>query len=608
MRQKTANKIIVVFTVLITSYVLFGYGAKIWSIHSDALGYYMYLPSTFIYHNYDHLEKLPEDKGINYLVQWSVKNIENKTPRGYTLNQYTYGVAFMELPFFFIAHAYEKATGGQANGYSESYNAALKLCALVYAFLGLVLLYKILRNYFTDTEAIIGVAFIFLGTNLFYFSVFQAGMSHVPLFFLYGLLIYLTIKLHQQPKARLFWAAGFAAGFITLIRPSDVLCLAIPLFYDVYSIETLRKKIIFLKKNLSGIVQFVIACVLPAIPQLLYWKRYAGSYFYYSYGTQSFTWQHPHILDGLFSFSNGWLPYSPVMLFSVAGIFLYKYFRQWSWCIWFFFPVYIYVIYSWFCYTYINGFGSRPMINVYCLLAIPLTAFVHMISVKSNFVKSVFAIVCLFFISLNISYSMQQAKGILFSDESSFIYNLDILYRMRLTYNDMVVKDIRELPPDTSKLTKLFTMDCKNFDDSVSEHYRKDVFFNSKYVYHMGSDEYMEGISVKYDKQKYKDAKWFKCSGKFMYTDPRGYFKHMLVLSNADNSFWKGCKIENKIGDWQHDSDYTLEHNQSYQWGYVYYFAAVPKNLRDGDEIKLYVWNTCKTEMYIDDLCLELYK
>ncbi len=594
--------------VVITAYIFLFYGAKIWSIHSDALGYYMYLPSTFIYHNHEHLERLPEDKGIHYLVQWSVKNIQMKTPKGYTADQYTYGIALMEAPFFFLAHAYEKIAGGQANGYSASYNIALKLCSLVYALLGLILLYKILSNYFTETEAVIGVLLTFLASNLFYSAVFQAGMSHVPLFFLYGLLIYLTILLHRRPKAGFFWAAGFTAGLITLIRPSDILCLAIPFLYDVYGMETLRKKVSFLRDNIYSVIQFAIAFVLPIIPQLFYWKRYAGSYFYYSYGTQSFTWKHPHIIDGLFSFSNGWLPYSPIMAGAVLGVLLYKYFRTWSWCIFFFFPVYIYVIYSWYCYSYVNGFGSRPMINIYCLLAIPLTAFVHMISERGHLVKSFLALVCLFFISINLSFSMQQAKGMLFSDESSFIYNVDILYKTHLNYNDMVVKDVQELQPDTSKITKVYTLRCDNFDDSISEHYISDVVFGSKYLYHMGTDEYMDGISVKYDRQKCRDAKWFKCSGRFLYTDPRGYFKHVLVLSNADNSFWKGCKIENKIGDWKHDSDYALEHNDAYKWGYVYYFAAIPKNLRDGEELKLYIWNTCKTDILVDDLCLEAYK
>jgi len=37
-------------------------------------------------------------------------------------------------------------------------------------------------------------------------------MSHVPLFFLYAVLIYLTIQVHKQPKLSRFMLIGLTAG------------------------------------------------------------------------------------------------------------------------------------------------------------------------------------------------------------------------------------------------------------------------------------------------------------------------------------------------------------------------------------------------------------
>ncbi len=62
--------------------------------------------------------------------------------------------------------------------------------------------------------------------------------------------------------------------------------------------------------------------MLPIFPQLLYWKLVSGNWLFYSYGNEGFDFLHPHIFDGLFCFKNGWLSYTPIMLFGLIGIVL----------------------------------------------------------------------------------------------------------------------------------------------------------------------------------------------------------------------------------------------------------------------------------------------
>src|ERR1043166_1107778 len=124
------------------------FGSESYNFYGDALGYYMYLPSTFIYHNHKSIETLPKDRGIRPFIHSYAAQIGNgqRTPKGYVLNQYTYGVALMEAPFFFVAHGWEKVTGGLANGFSLSYRLAVDISTLVYAILGLWIVYKVLRR------------------------------------------------------------------------------------------------------------------------------------------------------------------------------------------------------------------------------------------------------------------------------------------------------------------------------------------------------------------------------------------------------------------------------------------------------------------------------
>jgi hypothetical protein len=620
MLKKITQRAIILITIIISLWYFLLYSKEANPFYGDAMGYYMYLPTTFIYHNHDDLDKLPTgihyDANILYYMQ-GLRAHAVRSPKGYIINQYTYGVALMEMPFFFIAHGYEKITGGMASGYSTSYQNMIKVSSFLYALFGLIILFRILKYYFEPTVSLLATCIIFIGTNLFWFSLCQAGMAHVPLFFLYASLIYLTIKLYNNPKHILFIVAGLVSGLITVIRPSDALCLLIPLLYNVYNKETIVARLRFLKDHIGKILLFAIAFIIPVIPQLVYWKIFAGSFVYDSYTTnQSFNWLHPRILDGLFSFANGWLAYSPVMFFALAGLLFYKRTRPWNYCLYVILPVYIYIIYSWYCYNYINGLGSRPMIHLYPLLALPLAAFIQFLAEKKLVLKIIFSTLILFCIVINISYSIQQITNLLHSEESNMTYNLQIMFRTHLRYNDLVVHDNGIIQPDQKRIQKLATLACENYEDSLSHHYVRDPSGASRYVYHMeDSEEYLpKFISIKYDKQKFGGARWLKCSGVFMCPKGYIYFNHLLVLNinrGDERLLWKACRIDDKIGLAEDSCSYkevNLVHDEINKWGGVYFFVDIPKNIADGDIITLDIWNMGKQEMYMDNMCLETYK
>jgi len=610
---------LLVFTLAVCAWYFIAWGKAAYPFNGDAMGYYMYLPSTFIYHNHKALDWLPENKDFDYRVRYYVDEIRREgawTPKGYLIDKYTYGVAALELPFFFAAHAYEKITGGNADGYSAAYANMVKLSSLVYALLGLLLLYKILEHFFGSTLSVVGTAVVLLGTNLFWFALHQAGMAHVPLFFLYALLIYTTILLHRRPRMLLFIIAGLAAGLITIIRPTDIICLLIPLLYDVYNKETLLQKVSFFKQQAKGIVAFASVFVLPLIPQMLYWKKFAGSFLYYSYKNEKFNWAEPRIWEGLFSFKNGWFIYTPLMLFAVLGLVFYRRIRPVAMLTWLMLPAYIYIVYCWHCYNYINGLGSRPMIHLYPLLAIPLTALIQFVSEKSFFLKAITCLVFVFCISLNISYSLQQARNILFSEESNATYNLHMLFRMNATYREMVMHDVEQVQPDNNNVERLATLACSYHEDSTSADHVPDPTGKSRFVFHMkgGQEYYPEQLKVKYNKAVFKDAQWFRCSGIFCCPQHYSYFKHLFTLdikSRSQQGLWWGCRIDNKIGLAEPDAlprEFTFNHCELNRWGQVWYYIRIPQGLEDGDEIRLDIWNIGHQDIFFDNICLELYK
>jgi len=608
-----------VATLVVSVFFYLQFGKKSTTFYGDSLGYYLYLPATFIYNNHKDITTYPNEGELPESVRWYTGQLKTdavKTPKGYVLNQYTYGIAFFELPFFLIAHGIEKAKDLPANGFSNTYNIWLKTGTIFYAILSLLITYLILIRYFSKTISFISIVLIFVGSNMFWFTLRQAGMSHIILFFLFALLILSTIKIHERRKIADYIIAGLTAGMITIIRPTDIICLLIPLLYNVYNKASLKIKWQMLQADKVKILFAAIVFIIPIVPQLFYWKEMTGSYFFYSYGGQSFNWRHPRILEGLVCFKNGWLAYSPLMILSVLGFACFKYYKQWAFCLMALFPLYVYVIYSWFCFNYINGLGSRPMINIYALLAIPLGAFLTYVAKRGVLVKAAAACLCIFFIAVNVSYSVQKSLNILNSEESNMAFNMQTMFRYKLNYADYVVADVTERQPDTGSVTHISTLSTENFDDSVSEHFVKDTLFGSKYLYHFTDNEHYEhAIKIPYDKATFKDAKWLKCHGLFMIPNPRVYYQHLMVLDiSRNNNFmiWRGCRVDNKIGladnYCEHVNKIDIDHYEQGRWGHVYFFVSIPQDIQDGDVITLDLWNIGKQELYMDNLTLEIYK
>lgn len=205
-------------------------------------------------------------------------------------------------------------------------------------------------------------------------------------------------------------------GLITLIRPTNILILIVFILYDVTSLVSLKEKIKllwFYKKQLFfiGLFAFVVWS-----PQFIYWKYISGNWVYYSFLKEQFYFDNPRIFYGLFSYRKGWLLYTPIMIFALLGIFfLFKFQKKWALPILIFTPLNIYVIYSWWCWWYGGSFGSRPMVDSYALMAIPLATFFSYFDKKTNYFRSVPLFIMFLTISLNL-FQTQQSRSCLHYD------------------------------------------------------------------------------------------------------------------------------------------------------------------------------------------------
>ena len=587
-------------------------------INGDSYGYYAYLPITFIHHDFKTLQLETYYRTKN---QISHKD-ENYTPEtmperwlpgvltstGQRVNIYTCGVALMQLPFFLLAHILALLLGFAADGYSLPYRIMLLFGNLFYVMCGLWFLGKILRGYFSKKTTNLTLIISMLTTNLFYFTAFSGFMAHSYLFCLVVFLLYFTLKFHKTEEPKYLISLGFIGGLITLMRPSDGLFLLMPILFKINSLPAFFEKINLLwSKRLALIVASMAFC-LPFLPQLFYWKYVTGNWFFNSYGEHfRFDFAHPHIQEGLIGMSNGWLIYTPVMAFALIGILMMRdKQRDFLLPIAVILPIYIYVIYAWWCFNYINGFGSRPMIDLYPLLAIPLSVFIEKM-LKSNFSATIFLIIVVFLTGLNLFQTWQMSQKIIISEENNAAFWLESFGKTTLNYNALVAFDSKELQPkQTIFIKKMFE---ENFElPSVKDtNFIQNPCAAGHFSYRVNTGAYSTGFHT--EVKNLQGGRYVKIMLKaysFKNSIWDIYQKSILVVDFQRNSVsqkWRGMRIENKIGN-----QTAIYGGQNNVWDDLYFYVKIPEDALPDDVFSCYVWNQNRDVLVIDDFKVELFR
>ncbi len=406
-------------TLVLAAATYSDFNVKIWKnptrvIQWDVIDYYGYLPAAFIYHDIS-LKFKDHYTGKKHFVFWA-----KKTATGSYVFKMTMGLSVMYSPFFFVANSLAGSLGYNTGGYSLPYRFAIVMAALFYLLLGLVFLARILRFYFSEWITGFVVLAIGLGTNLFWYSTFEPGMSHVYSFFLVSVFIFLTIKWYQKPELWYSVLIGFVIGLLTLIRPVNFILTLFFVLYDLKKLQDVKNRWQLFRKKYGMLMVIVAVGFLILIPQLLYWKKVTGQWLYYSYGNEGFFFLHPQILNVLFSFRKGWFVYTPVMIFAVAGIyFLFKRYKQFFLPVLLFLLVYLYVVSSWWSWWYGGSLGQRELIDIYPVMALPLAAMAQWIVSRKAILKYLVGLLMLITVVLGAFYNVQYYYGAIHWDSMS---------------------------------------------------------------------------------------------------------------------------------------------------------------------------------------------
>lgn len=350
-------------------------------IQWDTVGYYLYLPANFIWHdpyltNYEYANELITQKYGLSSTYYQVFLVEN----GKYLIKYTSGIAILTLPFFLVTHyIVSNLTSFPPDGFSYPYHLGFYIATLFYLTIGIFFFLKVLRKIFDYKVTTITFLALLFGTNIIYLLEIPP-VVHVFAFTFYSIFLYYSIKWHENQSFKNTFFLGLSFGFILAIRPTDGIIMVVFLLWNVTTFTDLKEKIKWFFVNKKALIAFIFSILIPVTPQIIYWTLLTGKPIINSYmnPNEGLDWFSPHTINFLFSFRKGWIIYTPMVLLLIpAFVYMYKRNKQFFYATFVFLILSVYLHSSWTCWWYAESYGQRSMLQSYVILSIPFGFFIH---------------------------------------------------------------------------------------------------------------------------------------------------------------------------------------------------------------------------------------
>lgn len=420
----------------------------------DAYGYYLYLPSTIIYHDLKELKFQDSIDAKYHLSGGKLYQANRHEKTGNYVFKYLGGIAILHLPLFLMAHAYAILTGQDADGFSQPYQNGIGFGVVLYAILALFILRVVLLKYFDDTITAITLFLLIVATNSIQYISIDSAQSHAPIFLLYSILLYLTVKWHENPNNLIAFLAGFVMGLATISRPTEAIIILIPILWNTHTKEMAKQKWELVRANIPMIYLAALGGILGVLPQLIYWQ-YVTGFFVYDVGS---AWRFlSPFFRVLFGFEKGWFIYTPITIFFVVGLFFMKNFPFKKSVIWFC-AINIWIIISWSDWKYGGSYSTRALMQSYPVFALAFASFINW--VFSNKFKYFFIVLAIYLSFVNF-FQLKQ-------------YNQTVLhyYDMNRMYYSQIYLNSNPTPLDKSLL------DNQHWISNEDDYKKKIIFLN----------------------------------------------------------------------------------------------------------------------------------
>lgn len=568
----------------------------------DSRGYYAWLPAVFIHHtlDFDEVREIQKKRhGTHYQGHYYSEY------KGTLINKYTSGVALLILPFFLLALLFSYILGLPIDGYSILFQYSVALAGVFYASLGIYFIYKLLRGMgFNRENSLFSVFAFLLGTNLFYYSFFHPGMSHVYAFGMAAFFLYSIHKAINNKQDSAFLLASLAFGLSILIRPFNALMILIIPF--IAEKPGNPGQVLYRMINSGRLMLYSLLPLLALIGlQAFIYYTQTGQLWIWTYPGEGFDFGSPEFSKVLFSYRKGLFVYTPLLLIALLGFIpMFRKNRFRGFYLLGFLLLISWLISSWWNWFYGDSFGMRPYIDYYPLFIILFAWLIS--SAGKNGRRYIFTPLVILLVVLNLIQSYQYQHKIIHHDAMSKEKYWYVFLKTGKQFEE-ILGDTQESLFKESPLRPIDTFMISY--DSVPEKWGlrdslivSDPLDSNNYVYLIDSSIHFSStlkLDAKSDTTIFKHKRLYaKAEFNYHESDTNAAVKSFLVSSVSDHNgltaFYKSFRIK----DYPDDS---LGFWRRADFGYEINLPEKPK------EMRFYVWNPDDARFLLDNWQIILF-
>lgn len=485
----------------------------------------------------------------------------------------------------------------------------LSILAVLSAATGVVLVWFVLRTFFSITVSLLTIGFIVFGTNYFWWIFFDGATPHNFLFTCFAAVILFTIKWHREQK----WTWIFLIFCFTIlacfIHALSALILIFPVLLGVHDRTSWSDRLGQIRKNPGQYFLLLLTLITVILLTRFKWFAEPGTVFYYGdpeAAVYPFLASSAHLI--LWSFKKGWLIYTPMMLLAIPGMyFLADRKRELFYAVFFFFLFWFLLASSNKGWADDPGFGQRFFIETYAVLALPLGFFIDRIFTDGKRFSKVILILPVLFLILNLFQTWQFSAKILIPEKMNREAYCAIFGKKRLSPEAAALLDTgfdiqEEKIPETVKF-RVTRIESYGFESPGPPEHQS--FYDSGHAHtgksswrHTKEKPFSPGMTRTIGSFPRTDSAWLRVSGWFYFDCPAEENKVALVATCNHNGF-----------TYNYFSKTLTRSFLPREWNYVAMDYLLPQYfLGKTDLVQVYFWNYGNQINYLDDIRIDLYE
>jgi hypothetical protein len=323
-------------------------------VRGDGVGYYAYARAPLIEHNFDFAhDYLSANTSFREarIDEYGQPKASFRTRTGHLDNHFSVGPAILWSPFLLLAHGgvlLARAMGSSvtADGFSAPYRITMAFATALYAFLGLLISFRLARNYVEERWALLATIAIWWASSLPVYMYFNPSWSHAHAAFAVAVFLWYWHETRGARTLRQWLLLGALAGLMLNVYYANAMVLAVVAVEavsqylaafrgaasggpvdrsavtqtaDRFAVAQTNVAQLLCRHLLFGAVMLV--CLLPTF--LTRWIVYGGPFESGYVPLKDWLWKSPVFLAVLFSSNHGLLAWTPILLLAVLGLFYF---------------------------------------------------------------------------------------------------------------------------------------------------------------------------------------------------------------------------------------------------------------------------------------------